>query len=432
MNYFDLLSKMPEEKEALIIGDEQFTYGSLLDGSHKKAKEWMNHRWVKKGAVHVIKEKLVKEQILSFFACFVTGEIPLLVPTEEDFFTNHSHLMEEQIRQLQREAKIEEIGIPKEACVAVATSGTTGHPKIYFRSFESWADYFPVQNDIFGITGDARMFVQGSIAFTGNLNLYLGCFSEGGTIVTEEGFHPKHWEHLMREYRVNCVYLIPTKLMLLPGLIDFKISEVGSIVSGSQSLGKDDAIRLKAIFPQAKICLYYGASELNYISYIEDKDMTDDRTLIGRAFPNVHITIRDKEIYVDTPYHVKGISCPYSLSDTGYIDDKGLLHFMGRKDDILLVRGRKVSAGKIENILLSIPSVLEAVAVLEPLPDKNEHRIVVYIVLNKEGCWDERKAMALLHRNLLHYEMPRKFYVVSSLPKNGSGKVDKKQLFMLK
>ena len=47
-----------------------------------------------------------------------------------------------------------------------------------------------------------------------------------------------------------------------------------------QSLGINDSEKLKNIFPNAGITLYYGASELNYITYVKDKDMTEDKNLI--------------------------------------------------------------------------------------------------------------------------------------------------------
>lgn len=54
------------------------------------------------------------------------------------------------------------------------TSGTTGRAKVLFRTYESWAGFFEEQNRVFGVTPDSCMFAQGSLAFTGNLNLYMG------------------------------------------------------------------------------------------------------------------------------------------------------------------------------------------------------------------------------------------------------------------
>lgn len=44
---------------------------------------------------------------------------------------------------------IKSIEVPHGAVMGVMTSGTTGSSKVLFRTMESWADYFPVQNKLF-------------------------------------------------------------------------------------------------------------------------------------------------------------------------------------------------------------------------------------------------------------------------------------------
>ena len=118
---------------------------------------------------------------------------------------------------------------------------------------------------------------------------------------------------------------------------------------------------LKKIFPCAEIILYYGASELNYITYIKDKDMTNDITLIGKPFNNIHIDIdkNTQEILVHTPYHIEQITLPFSLKDRGYIDKLGSLHFLGRSDDIINLNGMKISLYKIEHTLRKLLPIKE-------------------------------------------------------------------------
>ncbi|MFR5732622.1 MAG: hypothetical protein ACLUD2_12430 [Clostridium sp.] len=57
------------------------------------------------------------------------------------------------------------------------------------------------------------------------------------------------------------------------------------VLSGSQSFGGAEAQAVRRIFPQADLILYYGASELNYVSYVHGRDMGEDKTLIGRNVP---------------------------------------------------------------------------------------------------------------------------------------------------
>lgn len=419
-NYLEIIQSHSSQKEALVIDGTSYTYGQLKTLAIELATKW---GVAESKRIRVIKEPDILAQLISFLACYQTNEIPLIVPYDTKEFTNQQHLSE--------------VIIPENACMAVTTSGTTGTPKIYFRSFQSWAGYFPIQNQIFQVTSDSRLFVQGSLAFTGNLNLYLAQFYAGGTIIAENAFLPKQWEERISSQRADSIYLIPSKLMLLPHLVREKNPSIKMVISGSQSLGKEDADRLKRIFPNTRIVLYYGASELNYITYVTDENMTSERNLIGRPFPEVDVFIQNQEIYVNTEYHVEGIRCPYSLSDSGYMDEEGNLYFTGRRDDILAVHGRKVSALKIENELESFPEIQEAAVVLEPakemqnLNQKAGNYIIAYIVSAPGYSFQESEIIQKLRKVLASYEMPRRIRSIDYMPKNESGKVDKKRLNVL-
>ena len=127
--------------------------------------------------------------------------------------------------------------------------------------------------------------------------------------------------------------------------------------------------------------MYYGASELNYISYVTDENMNTKRNLIGKPFPKVDVSVKDGEIYVTNDFHVYGVKCPFSLKDRGYFDDDGNLYFEGRSDDIVGIRGEKGFKGeKLEAAICEYDNVSEAAVVLE-----KEKDILTAYVSVKEG-----------------------------------------------
>ena len=268
------------------------------------------------------------------------------------------------------------------------------------------------------------IFCQGSLAFTGNLNIYMGVLAAGGTLIVTQRFRPRHWLELMAEYGVNAIYLIPSKLLLLPKFMREPNTRVRSIISGSQSMGRVEADKLLEVFPKAEITLYYGASELNYITYIKDSEMTDDRTLIGRPFAGVQVSVVDEEIFIDTPYHVEAISLPFSLKDRGRLDAEGRLHFLGRTDDILSVNGRKVSAVKVSRALMDLPDVEEAAVLVVHVDDAD----VLTAFVGAVQEYSKQQLVKLLRASLEDYELPKQFIFLPELPHNESGKVDKAAL----
>ena len=198
---------------------------------------------------------------------------------------------------------------------------------------------------------------------------------------------------------------------------------VKSIIAGSQGFDKNDLDAVKAVLPNAEMTLYYGASELNYITYIKDSEMTGDRTLIGRPFKGVGVSVRDGEIYIDTKFHVDGVKCPATLGDCGSIDENGMLHFLGRRDDMYNINGIKVSGLKVESALLDCDGVEDAAALAEKSGGKD--LLTVFVVgrgLNKTGL------LQSLRTRLTEHELPKRIIFTDALPKNESGKTDRKKL----
>lgn len=311
--------------------------------------------------------------------------------------------------------------IPQAACMGVMTSGSTGKSKLLWRSYHSWADFFPEQNRVFGVDEQTVIFCQGSLAFTGNLNIYMGVLATGGTLAVTQRFRPRHWLQLMQRYAVNAIYLIPSKLLLLPKFLREPDVRVRSIISGSQSMGRQEADKLLQVFPNADITLYYGASELNYITYIKAEEMTDDRTLIGRPFKGVQVSVCNEEIFIDTPYHVEKISLPFSLKDRGHLDAEGRLHFLGRTDDIVSVNGRKVSAVRVCAALTELQGVEEAAVICRHVDDVDV--LIAFVGAARE--YGKQELVKLLRQTLEDYELPKQFVFMEQLPHNESGKVDK-------
>lgn len=402
MDYFTLLSQQPQEKAALITEEKLYTYGDLCSQAQLIRGQQENFSQ----PVKFIHAEHIAGQLIQFIAYSGSKTVPVIA-------TEASKKQEFIID-----------AIPDRACMGVLTSGSTGNSKLLWRSYESWVNFFPQQNEIFGIDGQTIIFCQGSLAFTGNLNIYMSVLAVGGTIVAAEKFRPKHWLQLIEKYHVNALYLIPSKLLLLPKVAKNANNRIKCIVSGSQSLGRKEAERLRKIFPRAEITLYYGASELNYITYIKGSEMTEDRTKIGRPFPGVKIAVEQEEIFVDTPFSIEGITRPFSLKDRGYLDENGCLHFLGRVDDICNLNGIKVSMRKVEQILQEVSFVTEA-AVL-PLHRNDTDSLIAFLAAGKH-C-SKQEMIMLLKDKLTEYEIPKQFIFLSELPKNESGKIDKRKL----
>ena len=213
MDYFKLIKQINPGKTAIIEDGKPYTYGNLVEMAVIKATEIKKNSINLNKQVYIIKEKSILRQLVLFLACNATGVIPVIVPYDVKAYPDI-------------------IDVPDNTCMAVMTSGTTGSPELFYRTYRSWADFFPIQNKIFGINRDSVLFAHGSLAFTGNMNIYMAQFYAGATIVAENKFNPRSWVDIIKKENVNAIYLIPSKLMLLPGIMKESNNNIKSVISG--------------------------------------------------------------------------------------------------------------------------------------------------------------------------------------------------------
>ena len=314
------------------------------------------------------------------------------------------------------------------ACMGVLSSGSTDVPKVMYRTYESWAGFMPEQNRRFGIDGSSVVFTEGSFSFTGNLNIWASVLYAGCTLTISEVFNCRQWLEVIDVYQVSVLYLVPTKLKMLTRYFKHEHLSMKMILAGSQLLGAATAEKLKKYFPESEIILYYGASELNYITWLNYEEVLRFPDSVGKPVPGVRVWVENGLIYIDTPYHVEGLKQPCTLHDTGYFNEEGYLIFNGRENDIINKGGFKISCTKVENALCSLPEVVQAVVL--PYEDVGRgQESAAFLVCEKEvSVLDLRQR---LRKILMQQEMPKKIIVLPGIPLNSRGKTDRDALLNL-
>ena len=225
------------------------------------------------------------------------------------------------------------------------------------------------------------------------------------------------------EEAVTHVYMIPSKLSPLSKSRG-QAEGLAYILTGSQLMTAALYHRLMDRFPKARVILYYGASELSYVSYIEGKDILENPDDVGRPFPGIGVSIRDGEILVDTPYGVEGIDRPFTCHDLGRIDEEGHLHFLGRREDVYHIKGNHVSKQKVLAHLLMEEGVEEAEILAEKL-DNGDDRMTAFLVGRPK---EPAELVHSLSEKLSPWEIPSRFITVEAIPRTSTGKTDRGKL----
>lgn len=110
----------------------------------------------------------------------------------------------------------------------------------------------------------------------------------------------------------------------------------------------------------------------------------------------------------------------YRSGDMGYLRDDGNLIFLHRKDEQVMIKGKRVEAKEVENVLLEDSAVRQAVVV----PRKDEQGfsyLTAYVApMERDFSFADLKARMRLH--LTEFMIPEFFVEVDAIPLNTHGK----------
>jgi fatty acid CoA ligase FadD36 len=118
----------------------------------------------------------------------------------------------------------------------------------------------------------------------------------------------------------------------------------------------------------------------------------------------------------------------FVTGDVAAIDAEGFHRIVGRESvDLIKSGGYRVGAGEVETCLLGHPNVAEVAVVGIEDADLGQ-RIRAYVVPRADTPMSERELIDFVAQQLSAHKRPREVLMVTELPRNAMGKVQKKQL----
>ncbi|WP_272037596.1 non-ribosomal peptide synthetase [Paenibacillus sp. JJ-100] len=116
----------------------------------------------------------------------------------------------------------------------------------------------------------------------------------------------------------------------------------------------------------------------------------------------------------------------YRTGDAAKWLPDGSIEFIGRMDNQVKIRGFRIETGEVENVLLSHPSVKEAVILVKQAGESQDKILCGYVVAEVELTVQLLKEFMAQH--LPDYMIPTVILFMAQLPLNVNGKVDRKAL----
>ena len=200
------------------------------------------------------------------------------------------------------------------------------------------------------------------------------------------------------------------------------------------------------------ICEGYGLSETSPVASCNPVTNTAFTGSIGVPVPSTMMKLVDDngnevfdlgdrgEIAIKGPQVMAGYwrrpdETAKSLTPDGYfktgdiavMDKRGYFTIVDRKKDMILVSGFNVYTNEVEDVVASVPGVLECAAV--GLPDENSGESVKLYVVRKPGSnVSEEDIREHCSEDLTGYKRPKTIEFRETLPKTPIGKILRREL----
>ena len=303
------------------------------------------------------------------------------------------------------------------------TSGSTGLPKGFRRHHRSWAETFRITLQTFGPVAGGRVLAPGRMSHSLFLfGALLGLWSGGGTSL-QSRFSAGRTLTTLADGSSPVMVSVPSQLLML--LTAARRRRIGPIpqlklllISGARWAHENTA-PLQALFPQARIITFYGASETSYVSWMQATPDAPPQA-VGRPFGNVQVHIGAAEtlppasgsgngphetgdhadpstrpqpglIWIRSPMlfidYMNGQDSTaarrvgewLTVRDIGWQDAQGNLYLVGRENRMIVTQARNLFPEEVEARLMAHPDISQ-VAVLG-LPDPQRGQVVHAVLM---------------------------------------------------
>jgi cyclohexanecarboxylate-CoA ligase len=119
----------------------------------------------------------------------------------------------------------------------------------------------------------------------------------------------------------------------------------------------------------------------------------------------------------------------FATGDLGSLDSDGYLRISGRIKDIIIRKGENVSAQEVEGVLSSHPGIADVAVIGLPDEERGE-RVCAVVVLHDTGDpIDLPRIVSFCEEaGMMRQKIPESLEIVTEIPRNPSGKFDKRAL----
>ncbi len=238
-------------------------------------------------------------------------------------------------------------------------------------------------------------------------------------------------------------------LLNTPGFSDIDFSTLTLTLGGGMAVQRAVAERWKKV-TGVTLVEAYGLTETSPACCMNPLDLADYNSAIGLPIPSTDCCVKDEqgrilaqgeigELCARGPQVMLGYwQLPEETAkvidadgwlhtgDMAKMDANGFFYIVDRKKDMILVSGFNVYPNEIEDVIATMPEVLEVAAV--GIPDEKSGEAVKVVIVKKDQALTADKVKAFCRENLTGYKLPKIIEFRTELPKSNVGKILRREL----
>lgn len=349
---------------------------------------------------------------------------------------------------------------PSDNAYVIFTSGTTGAPKGVVVSHKNLINHTYWQIESSNYNESVTMVQTISFTFDGHASEIYPVLLSGGTLVIADEMQRKDPKELLKLVEGNRMTFIPSLLREVIGYAEETgqtdvLHKFDKMYIAAEPITKKEILKMLCNnhTKMQDIYHFYGPTEATITTVAINLLEAEDDGVVPIGHP-----IANTEVYIlDSNQNILGIGLPgeiclagasvskgylnnrnmtkekfinwngkilYCTGDIGCWDEKGLLHFIGRKDDQIKLRGFRIELQEITSTLRKCNGIKAATVAIKEV--KGDKAICAYMVLSNECSVDEIKDQLAIF--LPEYMLPQYYIEMKALPITSNGKLDKKAL----
>ncbi|EDY83550.1 AMP-binding enzyme, putative [Verrucomicrobiia bacterium DG1235] len=347
------------------------------------------------------------------------------------------------------------------------TSGSTGMPKGLMHTHSSGLAYARYSADLYDVGPSDILGNHAPLHFDiSTFEFLTGPYAGAKSVLIpeEDILFPNSLAPLIERERLTFWYSVPLALIQLisSGLLtNVDCSRLRWILFGGEPFPPKYVEQLTKLIPSARLCNVYGPAEVNQCTYYHlPKNFEDsgEAIPIGNIWKGAQALVvtpdgtcpqadEPGELLISSPTIMKGywgredlnkksfhyeepipgfVRRYYRTGDIVSTDKDGGLHFIGRKDRQVKIRGNRIELDEVEAVFATQEQVLEAAAVV--IESNEEKQIVVYVSLQGKDPFDPALSLERARMRLPRYGVPQRLEILTVFPRTTSGKIDRKKL----